>query len=87
MKRTMTGFDRSFVSKQYDRGSSELKNSHLMRMTMSNTFTTGEIAKCNREYNFALKLVKEWVYKNSYSTEKVLFIFILIIRVLKISVD
>lgn len=39
-----------------------------MRMTMSNTFTTGEISKCNRDYNFALKLVKEWVYKNSYST-------------------
>jgi hypothetical protein len=54
----MTGYDKSFVSKQYDRGNHDLKNSHLMRMSMSNTFTTGEIAKCNREYNFALKLLK-----------------------------
>lgn len=91
MKRTMTGFDKSFVSRQYDSGNNQLKNSHLMRMSMSNTFTTNELTKCNREYNFALRLVKEWVYKNSYSTEKVFFYcyikIILLYRALKIFVD
>lgn len=41
-------------------------------MSMSATgFTTGKIKNFNREYNYALKIIKEWVYKNSLSTEKV----------------
>lgn len=48
MKRTMTGFDRSFLN---------TKNSGFMRMSATG-FTTGKIKNFNREYNYALKLVK-----------------------------
>jgi hypothetical protein len=40
MTRTMTGFDRSFASRKYDKSSSDLRRSQMMRMSMTG-FTTG----------------------------------------------
>ncbi len=70
MKRTMTGFNRSSL---------HTKTSDVMKMS-STGFTTGKIKDFNREYNYALKMVKEWVYKNSISTEKVSSCFNLVIQ-------
>jgi hypothetical protein len=40
-----------------------LKNSHFMRMSATG-FLTNKMKSFNREYNFALKIVKEWVHNN-----------------------
>lgn len=62
MRRTMTNFNRSFLNDKLNKTSSE-----IMKMSATG-FTTGKIKNFNREYNYALKVIKQWVYKNSLST-------------------
>ena len=58
----MKSINRSFVNRPLGKTGS-------YQMTMSGTgFTTGKIKSFNREYNYALKVIKEWVYKNSLSS-------------------
>ena len=83
MKRSMTGFDRSFASRPFNRTNSQLKKSHISKMSASlgNGFgLTNKINNLNREYNFPLRLVKQWVYDNCTTTEDVLLFTILVIQ-------
>ena len=52
MNKTITNFNRSFITRPFDQSGPE-----MMRMS-STGFTTGKIKNFNREYNYALKTVK-----------------------------
>lgn len=60
MQNSLTDFGRTYASKQFDTKNSLLRTSQISRMSQSG-FLTGQIKSFNREYNMALKIVKEWV--------------------------
>ena len=60
MKNSLTNFGRSFASREYDTRNNLLKASQISRLTQSG-FLTNKVKSSNREYNMALRIVKEWV--------------------------
>lgn len=70
MKNSLSDFGRTFASRQFDTRNSLLKTSQAWRMSQSG-FLTGQIKSFSREYNMALKLLKEWVVQNCPQTENV----------------
>lgn len=72
LNRSTTNFDRTVASREFDTKNRLLKTSQLSRMTQSG-FMTNKIKNFNREYNLALKLVKEWVNVNCKDSDNVNF--------------
>lgn len=68
MKNSLTDFGRSYASREFDLRNNTLKNSQMSRMTQSG-FLTNKVRSFNREYNMALKLVKEWVVSSCKDTK------------------
>lgn len=66
MKRSMTGFDRSVGSRLFEKGGRTLKQSHNMRLSESGFFPGHPCA--SREFNFALRLLREWVRDKGYNS-------------------
>lgn len=75
MQNSLSDFGRTFASREFDTRNGTLKNSQLSRMTQSG-FLSNKVKSFNKEYNMALKIVKEWVIKNCKDSQNVLnFIF------------
>jgi len=66
MKRSMTGFDRSVASKLFDRTNKSLKESYNMRFSQSGFFNGH--SSTSKEFNMALRCLKEWIRDNGYNT-------------------
>ena len=75
LNRSTTNFDRTVASRQFDLRNRSLKTSQFSRMTQSG-FMTNKIKTFNREYNMALRLLKEWVNSNCPDSDNVLFFLI-----------
>ena len=63
MKRSTTNFDRTVATRQFDQTNKSLKDSHIMRLTQTagSGFFSTKAKQFTREYNIALRLVREWV--------------------------
>lgn len=66
MKNSLTDFSRTFATREHDPHNNMLKTSQISRMTSNGLFSRGGFF--NKEYNMALKLVKEWVIDNCADT-------------------
>ena len=75
MQNSLTDFGRTFASRQFDSRNGVLKNSQMTRMTQSG-FLSNKVKSFNREYNMALRLVKEWVVKNCKDAQNVIYCII-----------
>lgn len=60
MKSSLTNFGRSFASREFDTRNNLLKSSQISRLSQ-NGFLTNKVKSFNKEYNMALRIVKEWV--------------------------
>ncbi len=75
MKRSTTNFDRTYATRQFDQTNKSLRDSQAFRMTQS-AFTTSQKKNINKEFNMALKIIKEWVNnRGKNSTEVILNLF------------
>jgi hypothetical protein len=63
MLNSLTDFGRTYASRQFDPITNALRNSQINKMSQTG-FLTGQAKSFNREYNMALKLLKEWVVEN-----------------------
>lgn len=63
MKNSLTDFGRTYASREFDTRNNLLRSSQISRMTQSG-FLTGKVKSFNREYNMALRILKEWVHDN-----------------------
>ena len=63
----MTNFDRTVASKMFDKTNKSLRDSHGFRMSQSGFFS-GQ-GPSNKEFNMALKIVREWVRDNGYNSK------------------
>lgn len=66
MKRSMTGLDRSVASRMFDRTNKSLKDSYNLRMTQSGFFNGH--ASTSKEFNMALRCLKEWIRDSNYNS-------------------
>lgn len=74
MRRTVTGFDRTVATKEFNNRPQELRDSHISRFRTSKMNKTAySSTPANKslkyEYNMALRIIKEWIYNNSYNSE------------------
>lgn len=70
MKNSLTDFGRTYAFKEFDTKNNMLKTSQVTRMTQSG-FLTGKVKSFNREYNMALRILKEWIVENCPIAENV----------------
>lgn len=74
MRRTVTNFDRTVATKEFNNRAQELRDSHISRFRGSKLSRTGfagppNIQSLKYDYNMALRIIKEWIYNNSYNSE------------------
>lgn len=73
MRRTVTGFDRTVATKEFNNKSQALRDSHMSKFRESRMnrtgLATGTTSGLKYDYNMALRLLKEWIYSHSYSSE------------------
>jgi hypothetical protein len=67
IKRTMTNFDRTVASKMFDRSGKSMKDSHAIRMSQSGFFPSA--VGGSKEFNLALRLVREWIRDRGYNSK------------------
>ena len=73
MQNSLTDFGRSVATREHDPHSNALRSSHFTRMTQSG-FLSKKVSSFNKDYNMALKIVKEWVVSNCKDTKNVNYI-------------
>lgn len=67
LKRSVTNFDRTVASKAFNKTNQSLKESHSYRLSQSGFFHNRYNG--SKQFNMALKLVREWVKDNDYNTD------------------
>lgn len=79
MNNSLTNFHRSYAFREFDNRNNLLKNSQISRMSQSG-FLTSKGRSFNKEYNFALRIVKEWVINSCKDAENVHYWLWLVIQ-------
>lgn len=68
LKRSVTNFDRTVATKMFNKTNQSLKESHSYRFSQSGFFP--DRLSNGKEFNMALKIVREWVKDNEYNSEE-----------------
>lgn len=66
IKRSVTNFDRTVASRLFDRTNKSLKDSQTYRLSQSGFFPHHPTA--SKEFNMALKLIREWIRDKGYNS-------------------
>lgn len=74
LRRTVTNFDRTVATREFNNKAQELRDSHISRFRSSKLSKTAFSSTPNNQslkydYNMALRLIKEWIYSHSYNSE------------------
>lgn len=67
LKRSVTNFDRTVATKMFNNTNQSLKDSRSYKLTQSGFYQT---QTGNKEFNLALKIVREWVKEHNYNSEE-----------------
>ncbi len=66
MKRSVTNFDRIVASRLFDRTNKSLKYNQTSRMSQSGFYP--HYPSGNKEFNMALKIIREWIRDRGYNS-------------------
>jgi len=66
MKRSVTNFDRTVASRIFDKTNKSLKDNLTYRMSQSGFFPHHPPG--NKEFNMALKIIREWIRDKGYNS-------------------